>query len=91
MPSLLHKSLIQGTYQLRRLTTFGFRIIDTKNQSLMLTKDKNVKRDTNALAMLPFSYLYDKLDNALQDDSFILSENSLPAVLDLKDKIEVYG
>ncbi len=51
----------------------------------MLTKDKNVKRDTNALAMLLYSYLYDKLDNALKNDSFILSENSLPAVLDLKN------
>ncbi len=51
----------------------------------MPTKDKNVKRDTNALAMLFHSYLYDKLDNALKGDSFILSENNLPAVLDLKD------
>ncbi len=50
----------------------------------MLTKDKNVNRDTNALAMQFHSYLYDKLDNVLSDDSFILSENSLPAVLDLK-------
>ncbi len=49
------------------------------------TKDQNVKRDTNALAMLSFSYFYDKLDNTLKDDSFISSENSLPAVLDLKD------
>ncbi len=57
----------------------------------MITKDKNVKRDTNALTMLSHSYSSDKLDNALQDDSFILSENSLPAVLDLKDQIEVYG
>ncbi len=46
----------------------------------MLTKDKNVKRDNNALAMLLYSYLYDKLDNALSDDRFILSENSLPVV-----------
>ncbi len=46
----------------------------------MLTKDKNVKRDTNALAMLSYSYLYDKLNNALSDDSFILSENNLPVV-----------
>ncbi len=51
----------------------------------MLTKVKNVKRDTNALAMLFNTYLYDKLDNALRDDSFILSENSLPVVVDLKD------
>ncbi len=51
----------------------------------MLTVNKNVKRETNALAILFHSYLYDKLDNALEDDSFILSENSLPAVLDLKD------
>ncbi len=48
-------------------------------------KRQNVKRDTNALAILFHFYLYDKLDNELQDDSFILSENSLPAVLDLKD------
>ncbi len=47
---------------------------------LMLTKDKNVKRDTNALAMLSYSYLYDKLNNALWYDSFILSENNLPIV-----------
>ncbi len=32
---------------------------------LMLTKDKNVKRDINALAVLSYSYLYDKFDNAL--------------------------
>ncbi len=32
---------------------------------LMLTKDKNVKRDTIALVMLFHSYLYDKLDDAL--------------------------
>ncbi len=47
---------------------------------LMLTKDKNVKRDNNALAMLSFSYLYDKLNGALSDDSFIISENNLPVV-----------
>ncbi len=51
----------------------------------MLTKDKNIKRDTNALARLSYSYLYDKLNNALSDDSFILSENNLPVVPDLKD------
>ncbi len=51
----------------------------------MVTKDKNVKRETNVLDMLFHSYLYDKLDNALKDDSFILPENSLSAVLDLKD------
>ncbi len=47
---------------------------------LVLTKDKNVKRDTNVLAMLSYSYLYDKLNNALSDDSFILSENNLRVV-----------
>ncbi len=47
---------------------------------LMLTKDKNVKRDNKALAMLSFSYLYDKLNSALSDDSYILSENNLPVV-----------
>ncbi len=57
----------------------------------MLTKDKNVKRDNNALTVSLYSYLYDKLDNALWDDNFILPENSLPADLDLKDQIEVYG
>ncbi len=46
----------------------------------MQTKDKIVKRDTKALAMISFSYLYDKLNNAFQDDSFILSENNLPVV-----------
>ncbi len=51
----------------------------------MLTKHKNIKRDTNALAMLSYSYLYDKLNNALSDDSSILSENILPIVNDLKD------
>ncbi len=51
----------------------------------MLTKDKNVKRDNYALAVSLYSYLYDKLDNELLDDSFILSENSLSADLDLKD------
>ncbi len=51
----------------------------------MPTKNKNVKRDTDALAVLFHSYLGDKLDNALKDDNFILSENSLPAVLGLKD------
>ncbi len=57
----------------------------------MLTKDKNVKRDTNALAMLSYSYLNDKLNNALSDDSFILSENNLPVVPDLKEYLEVNG
>ncbi len=47
---------------------------------LMLTKDKNVKRDANALALLSYSYLYDKLNSALSDDNFILSENNLPIV-----------
>ncbi len=51
----------------------------------MLTKYKNVKPDTNVLAMLSYSYLYDKLNDALSDDSFILSENNLPVVPDLKD------
>ncbi len=51
----------------------------------MLTKDENVKRDTNALAMLFNSYLYDKLNSALSDDSLIFSENNLPVVYDLKD------
>ncbi len=46
----------------------------------MLAKDQNVKRDTNALAMLFNSYLYDNLNSALSDDSFIFSENNLPAV-----------
>ncbi len=46
----------------------------------MLTKDENAKRDNNALAMLSFSYLYDKLNGALSDDSFIISENNLPVV-----------
>ncbi len=57
----------------------------------MLTKDKNVTRDANALAMLSYSYLHDKSNNALSDDSFILSENNLPVVQDLKDLIEVNG
>ncbi len=55
----------------------------------MLTKDRSVKRDTNALTMLPYSYLYDKLSNVLSDDSFISSENNLPVVPDLEDLIEV--
>ncbi len=46
----------------------------------MLTKDKNVKCDTNALATLSYSYLYDKLNNALSDDSFIVSEYNMPVV-----------
>ncbi len=52
----------------------------------MLTKDKNVKRDTNAFVVLSDSYLYDKWDNALYDDSFILSETNLPVISDLKNK-----
>ncbi len=51
----------------------------------MLTKDKNVKRDTNALAMLSYSYLYDNLNSALSDDTFILPANNLTVHLDLKD------
>ncbi len=35
MPSLSHKILFHGTYRLRRLTTFGFRLTDTKKQSLI--------------------------------------------------------
>ncbi len=46
----------------------------------MLTKYDNGKRDTNAFVMLSDSYLYDKSDNAFQDGSFILPENSLPIV-----------
>ncbi len=46
----------------------------------MLTKEKNVKRDANALAMLSYSYLYDKMNSALSDDRFIL-----------KDSVEVNG
>ncbi len=57
----------------------------------MLTIDKNVKRETNGLAMLLYSYIYDKLENALKDDSFILSENNLPIVLDVEGQIVVYG
>ncbi len=57
----------------------------------MLTKDKNVKRDINALAVLSYYYLYDKLNNALSDDNFILSENNLPVVWELKSLIEVNG
>ncbi len=48
----------------------------------MLKKYKNVKRDTNALAMLPYCYLYDKLDNTIKERSFILPENNLSVVLD---------
>ncbi len=51
----------------------------------MLTKDQNVKRETNALDMLSFSHLYGQLDNTLKDDSFILSENNLPVDVALKD------
>ncbi len=42
----------------------------------IITKYKNIKRD---------SYLYDKLDNALKHDSFLLSKNNQPVVSDLKD------
>ncbi len=35
MHSLLHTSLCHGTYRLRRLTTFGCFITDTKSQSLI--------------------------------------------------------
>ncbi len=52
----------------------------------MLTKDKNVKLDNNALAMLPYSDPYDKLDNTLYGDSFISSENNLAVVSDFKTK-----
>ncbi len=51
----------------------------------MLTKDKNVKWHTNALTMLSNSYLYDKLNSALSDDSVILSENNLSVVEELSD------
>ncbi len=50
----------------------------------MLTKDKNANRDTNAFVLLSDSYLFDKLDDAIWDDSLILSENNLPIVLYLK-------
>ncbi len=71
MHSLSHKSLSHSTYRLRRLTTFGFRITDTKNQSLIMYSmyvsdaNKAQNRYTNALAMLFHSNLHDKLDNAL--------------------------
>ncbi len=52
---------------------------------LMLTKHKNVKRDTNAFVMLSYSFLYDELYNALSDGSFISSANNLPVVPDMKD------
>ncbi len=57
----------------------------------MLTIDKNVKRETNGLAMLLYSYIYAKLDNALIAGRFISFEHNLPIVLDSEDQIEVYG
>ncbi len=35
--------------------------------------------------MLSASYIYDKLDSALYDDSFILPENNLPIVSALEN------
>ncbi len=52
---------------------------------LMLTKDRRVKRASNALAMVSISYLYDYLNSSLSDDKFISSENSLPVVYVLKE------
>ncbi len=49
----------------------------------MLTKDKNVRRDTNAFVMLSDSN--DTFDNTLKDDSFIGSENKLPVISDMKN------
>ncbi len=84
MRSLSHNSLFHGIYRFRQLTEFGFYITDTKNQSLIgrvrCLQDKSVTCDTNAPAMLSYSYLYDKLNNVLSDDSFILSEYNLPVV-----------
>ncbi len=57
----------------------------------MSDANKRQKRETNALATFFHSYLFDKLDNTLKADSFILSEDRLPAVLDLKDELEVYS
>ncbi len=44
------------------------------------TDDKNVTRDANALGMLAVSQSCDKLDNAVYDNSFLLSENNPPVV-----------
>ncbi len=41
--------------------------------------------------MLAPSLPYDKLDNALYDNSFILPETNLPVVSALENEIEVYG
>ncbi len=49
------------------------------------TNEKKLKRDANTFDMLSASYLYDKLDNALYNDSFSLFENYLPVVSALEN------
>ncbi len=53
--------------------------------SLKPIKGKNVNCVANAFDMLTASCLYDKLDNTLLDDSFVLSEDNLPVVSALEN------
>ncbi len=73
MHSLSHKILFHDTDCIMFLYHWYQKSIPDWS-CLMLTKDKNVKRDTDALAMLSYSYLNDKLNNGLSDGGFILSE-----------------
>ncbi len=59
----------------------------------MLTKDKHVKRDTNALAMFFHSYLFDKLDNTLLDqiksDTLVKHNGTVRHLKPCKIRVEV--
>ncbi len=77
MHSLSHKSLFHGTY-------FGFVSLIPKTNPWYVVSDAHKRQNRKTwyqrARYVFFSYLYDKLNNAFQDGSFILSENNLPVV-----------
>ncbi len=50
----------------------------------MQPKLKQLNCDRNEFIMYTVSHLYDKLDNAIEDASFFLSENDLPVISALR-------
>ncbi len=62
-----------------------FRTSIPDRSCIMLTEDKNLKRDTNALDVILFLPLWQIGQHMPQDDSFILSANNLAIVSVLKN------
>ncbi len=57
----------------------------TGSSWLVLTQGKILKSDGNEIIALSDSYTNVNLDNVLNDDSFVLSENDLRIVVTLKN------